>query len=442
MRIVYNVLFSIGMVLLAPYYFFRLWRRGNWREGFSQRFGLYEPKIKQALTNRQTLWIHAVSVGEVNVATQLIKGLEPRVPNLKIVVSTTTSTGMGELKRKLPPHITRVYYPIDDRKYVARAVANVAPRALVLIEAEIWPNFIWRLKDRQTPLFLVNARLSERSYRGYRRLRWLFRPLFAAFSGVGAQTEADAVKLRQLGCRPEAIRVVGSLKYDAATLEERHFLDVPAMFQQLGVPEGAPILLGGSTHDGEEAILAEVFCRLRQTIPNLFLIVVPRHFERSRQVGRELGAHGLRFVFRSEIRTQAQYEPGTVDCLLVNTTGELRRFYQHASVIFVGKSLTAEGGQNPIEPAALGKPIVFGPHMQNFAGIAKAFVARGGARQVANAVELEKVVAELLTSEALRAEMGQQALQVVNENLGALERTVDMIVDHLRDGDLYIVERS
>ncbi|PYL01060.1 MAG: 3-deoxy-D-manno-octulosonic acid transferase, partial [Verrucomicrobia bacterium] len=205
MRPLYNILFAIFFCLSAPYYFLKMWRRGNWRRGFRQRFGRYDAKFKQTLTNRHVLWIHAVSVGEVNVCTQLIRALEPRVPNLKIIVSTTTSTGMGELQRKLPSHIEKIYYPIDRRKCVYRALSVVRPEAVVLVEAEIWPNFLWRLRDKKIPSFLVNARLSDRSWRGYQRFGFLFRPLFASFTGVGAQNEADSVRLRDLGCRPEAI---------------------------------------------------------------------------------------------------------------------------------------------------------------------------------------------------------------------------------------------
>ena len=182
------------------------------------------------------------------------------------------------------------------------------------------------------------------------RLGWLFRGLFGSFAGVGAQNEADAEKLRRLGCRPEAIRVVGSLKFDAARLEEHRLLDVPALLHQLGVPAGARVLVAGSTHAGEEALLAEVYLRLRERFPDLFLVLVPRHFERGREVGRELQARGVRFAYRNELTASTQYPPDEIECLLVNTTGELRHFYEHATVIFVGKSLTAQGGQNPIEP--------------------------------------------------------------------------------------------
>jgi 3-deoxy-D-manno-octulosonic-acid transferase len=441
MRQIYNFLFVIFFFLCAPYYFLKMRRRGNWKEGFSQRFGRYSSKIKQAITNRHVLWIHAVSVGEVNVATQLIDALERRVPNLKIVVSTTTTTGMGELQNKLPSHVERIYYPIDRQMYVGRALATIHPEAIVLVEAEIWPNFLWRAGDLNTPTFLVNARLSERSFRGYKRFGLLFRPIFRAFAGVGCQNEADAERLRELGCRPEAIRVVGSLKYDAAKLDERCLLDVRKLLAQLGVHEHARLLIGGSTHAGEEAILAEVFVRLRQRFPDLFLVVVPRHFERGREAGRDVEARGVKFIYRKEITPSTQLKPGQVDCLLVNTTGELRRFYEHASAIFVGKSLTAEGGQNPIEPGALGKAMVFGPNMQNFEAIARSFVERKGAIQVRDAGELEAALAGLLADEARAAELGRNALAVVQENVGAIEHTVDMIVKHLHEKDVYVPSR-
>jgi 3-deoxy-D-manno-octulosonic-acid transferase len=187
-RTLYNILFAVCFVLSAPYYFVRMRRRGNWMQGFAERFGRYDTKLKQAITNRNTLWMHAVSVGEVNVCTQLIRALEPRLPNLKIVVSTTTTTGMGELRHKLPNHIAKIYYPIDRRLYVKRALNAIHPEAIVLVEAEIWPNFLWRARGLRTPVFLVNARLSDRSYRGYKRFGFLFRPLFRSFTGVGAQS--------------------------------------------------------------------------------------------------------------------------------------------------------------------------------------------------------------------------------------------------------------
>ena len=438
MRSLYNVLFTIFFCASAPHYFLKMWRRGNWRSGFRERFGRFDSKIKQALSNRHVLWMHAVSVGEVNVCTQLIRALEPRVPNLKFVVSTTTSTGMARLHRELPSHIEKIYYPIDHKKCVQRALNIIHPEVVVLVEAEIWPNFIWRLRDRRIPLFLVNARLSDRSFRGYKRFGFLFRELFGSLTGTGAQNEHDAARLRELGCRPEAIHVVGSMKFDAPPLGERRSLDVPAMLGQLGVSDSARLLVGGSTHPGEEAMLAEQFLRLRARFPDLFLVLVPRHFERGKQVGRELSARRLRFVYRNQVTAATQFKPGEIQCLLVNTNFELSYFYERATVVFVGKSLCGQGGQNPIEPAALGKAIVFGPNMQNFAAIADTFLKQQGAVQVRNAAELEKTLDELLGDEQRRLALGRNALRVVRENRGAIERTVELILKHLPGGEHYV----
>jgi 3-deoxy-D-manno-octulosonic-acid transferase len=437
-RTLYNILFTIFFVLSSPYYFRRMRRRGNWRPGFRERFARYDANLKQALTNRQVIWIHAVSVGEVNLCTQIIRALELRLPNIKFVVSTTTTTGMAELRRRLPTHISKIYYPIDRRKYVSRALAVINPEAIVLVEAEIWPNFLWRARDLKIPVFLANARLSDRSLRGYKRFGFLFRPLFASFAGVGCQNEEDAARLRAAGCRPEAVHVVGNLKFDAAKLDERRTLDVPALFRQLGVPPDAPVLVGGSTHDGEEAILAEIAQRLRARFPKLFLVLVPRHFERGHEVGEQLRQRGVKFAYRNLIGADTQLADGEVECLLVNTTGELRFFYEHATAVFIGKSLTAMGGQNPIEPAALGKAMVFGPNMQNFADITRNFITENGAIQVPDPEALERAIASLLADENRRAETGRNAQRVVRKNLGAIDRTVDMILEKLEPSGIYI----
>jgi 3-deoxy-D-manno-octulosonic-acid transferase len=439
MRTLYNILFSIFFVLSSPYYFRRMRRRGNWRQGFRERFGRYDGNLKQALTNRQVIWIHAVSVGEVNLCTQLLRALESRLPNIKFVVSTTTTTGMAELKRRLPTHISKIYYPIDRRNFVGRALAVINPEAIVLVEAEIWPNFLWRARDLRIPVFLANARLSDRSFRNYKRFGFLFRPLFTELAGVGAQNEADAARLREVGCRPEAIHIVGNLKFDAAKLDERRVLDVPALLRQIGTPADAPILVGGSTHDGEELVLAEMARRLRARFPELLLVLVPRHFERCGEVGRQLRERGVKFAYRNAVGTNTQLTDGEVECLLVNTTGELRFFYEHATVVFVGKSLTAMGGQNPIEPAAFGKAIVFGPNMQNFADIARNFIAQNGAVQVKDPQTLEESIAGLLADDKRRTTLGQNAQRVVRENLGAIDRTVNMILEKLDGSEIYMV---
>lgn len=443
MRLIYNILFLGFFALSSPYYFWRMWRRGNWVAGFGERFAQYDTKLKQALTNRHSLWLHAVSVGEVGICTHLIRSLEPRMPNMKLVVSTTTTTGMAELKRKLPPQISKIYYPLDRRNYVARAQSLVKPEAIVLVEAEIWPNFIWRAQQQRIPIFLVNARLSERSYRGYKRFGFLFRPLFATFAGVGAQNEVDAERLRELGFRPEVIRVTGSMKFDAARAAGKPNFNVPSLLWQAGAKVGAPVLVCGSTHDGEEALLGEMFLRLREKFPDLFLVLVPRHAERTKDVIRDLAKCGVKHVLRSELtgNLRDKSTPADAECLVVNTTGELKFFYEHATIVFVGKSLTAQGGQNPIEPGALGKAMVFGPNMQNFADVTRTFLENDGAVQVADALSLESTVEQLLASPARRDQLGHNAQNVVHANLGATERTMEMILEGINDSGVYIAPK-
>jgi 3-deoxy-D-manno-octulosonic-acid transferase len=441
-RILYNILFLVFFALSSPYYFWRMRRRGGWRAGFGQRFASYDSPLKQALTNRHVLWIHAVSVGEVNLCTQLISVLEPRVPNVKIVVSCTTTTGMAELRRRLPTRVSKIYYPVDRSKYVRRALSTINPQAVILVEAEIWPNFLWRAACLKIPVFLANARLSDRSYPRYKKFGFLFRPLFASFAGVGCQNEQDAIRLRAVGCRENAVQVVGNLKFDAAQLTEHAMLDVRGMLRQLGVADDAPVLVAGSTHDGEEIILADLARRLREKFPRLFLVLVPRHFERAKDIGQTLKARGVRFMFRSEIFTGTQLPPGGLDCLLVNSTGELKFFYGPATVVFVGKSLTAVGGQNPVEPAAQGKAVVFGPNMQNFADITRSLLLKDAAVQVNNPEELERALGELLADAPRRAALGRAALELVAENLGAVERTVAMILPHLEHRGILVEKKS
>jgi 3-deoxy-D-manno-octulosonic-acid transferase len=345
---------------------------------------------------------------------------------------------MAELRKRLPSHIEKIYYPIDRRAFVSRALRTINPEAILLVEAEIWPNFLWSARSRGIPVFLVNARLSDRSYRGYRRFGFLFRRFFYSMAGIGVQNENDRKRLIALGAQPEAVRVVGNLKFDGAVLNEKPAVDVPTLLKKIGVAPGDPILVAGSTHAGEEAVLARVFKKLRQEFPGLFLIVVPRHFERGKEAGSDIHAVGVKLAYRTEVGTDVSYRQGEIECLLVNTTGELRDFYRPATAIFVGKSLVGEGGQNPIEPAALGKPIVFGPNMQNFESIAAAFLRADAAVQVRDETQLEQSLRELLRNPARREEMGKKGVEVVQANKGSIERTIDMLVEQFQGEDIYV----
>ena len=410
-------------------------RRGNWRKGFGQRFGRYDVKLKQAITNRHTLWMHAVSVGEVNVCTQLIRALEPRLPNLKIVVSTTTTTGMGELQRKLPTHISKIYYPIDYRR-LRHARAQLDPsrgdragRGGDLAELSVaGPRHAACRCSWSTPA-CRSGRIAATNGFGF-----LFRPLFASFAGVGAQNEADAARLRELGCRPEAIRVVGNLKFDAAKLDERRLLDVPALLRQLGVPAGAPVLVGGSTHAGEEALLAEQFLRLRERFPDLFLVLVPRHFERSREVGRELEARGVKFAYRNEIarrnavsarraRVPAGQHDRRTEVLLRTRHRHLRRQEPHGRRAAKTRSSRARWARRWCSGRTCRTSQMWSRSFLA-AGRRRAGARRGGAGA--------ERWATCWRTAPRREQLGRNALKVVRENLGAIERTVEMIVEHLR----------
>ncbi len=432
MRVIYNFLFTILLVLSAPYYLLRLWRRGNWREGFSERFGRYSSATKQALTNRRVVWVHGVSVGEANLAAVLVHALQPELPHLKFVVSTTTTTGMGELRRKLPATVEKIYFPIDRRTWMRRAFAIIRPEVLILVEAELWPNCFWQARKRRIPVILVNARISDRSFGRYRRAGFLFRELFGQLAAVGAQSERDAQRLRELGCRADAVHTVGSLKFEVPPVLNERPPDAARILAHAGMPPNAKVLLGGSTHEGEEVVLARIFRRLRERHRDLYLVLVPRHFERSRGVASQLERRGIRYVYRSEVSFTSPPEPGSTDCLLVNSTGELRFFYPLASVVFIGKTLCGRGGQNPIEPAAAGRAIVFGPHMQNFRDVVPRFLEAEAAVQVQDETGLERAIDELLSDQERRARLGRNAAAVVEANRGALERTARMILDVIR----------
>ncbi len=437
MRLLYNIVFAVFFLLSLPYYGFQLWRRGNWKAGFRQRFGLYSAELAERLRGGRVIWLHAVSVGEANLCALLTQRLSGRLKGWTIVASTTTTTGMGELQRKLPDGIVKVYYPVDFSWTVNRALRAIHPKLVVLIEAEIWPNFLWRLAEMQVPAFLVNARLSDRSAKGYRYFRPLFQPIFANLAGVGVQDKQDARILESAGCSAARIQVTGNLKFDAAHLATGCAMDTRPLIRRAGAKANALILLGSSTHAGEERLLGEIFLRLRRDFRDLFMVIVPRHFERSAEVHNELAALGiqtkLRSGFEPDSKAPPSNPPASGDCLIVDSTGELRFFYRAASVVVIGKSFLARGGQNPIEAAAVGCPIVVGPFMENFRAIVQTFLAKGGIVQTHDAAGLGSALRSLLADESRRRELGRRAQAVVRENQGAVERSIAMMAPCLEE---------
>jgi 3-deoxy-D-manno-octulosonic-acid transferase len=422
-RFVYNLLFPVGLLLFMPGYLMKMRRRGNYRRNFGQRFGVYSHPVRSRLAGRTATWIHAVSVGEVAIALKLATKLRELDPALRCVLTTTTTTGFAVAEKHASEWLHVMYNPLDFLPVVRRAFAVIRPNRIILVEAEVWPNLAAEARRRRIPLALVNARLSRRSERRFRCVRSLVAPTFRCLDLVCAQEWQDIERWQALGVPRDRIREAGSIKYDPAETQ------APAEFpfdvlQQFGIDRDAPILLGGSTHAGEEEILGNVLRELRSELPGARLLVAPRHVERTREVRAALEAQGWSVAQRSA----ASASPAAPDCLLLDTTGELRHWYSVAGVVFIGKSLTANGGQNPVEPIIAGKPVVFGPHMENFARLAQSLLESDAAVMVKNPQALAGAVADLIRDPAARARLVQNAQRVIATHRGATQRTAELVL--------------
>ena len=421
--ILYNLLFVVGFTLLLPHFFWRMWKRGGYRRDFGQRLGWFSTETRAALAGGKTVWIHAVSVGELFVALRLMDALRAAKPDISFVVTTTTSTGHAIAKEKIRAPDVLLYFPVDLPMVMRRVLDVVRPKLLILVEVEFWPNLIRLCHQRGIPVTLVNGRISDSSYRGYRRLRLFTRRVLPLIRWMSMQSDRDAERIRDLGAPPSHVMVAGSAKYELGARDADAEAKAREALRQAGLAS-ATVLLGGSTWAGEEAILLDLYAQLRQTIPDLALVLAPRHVERSKEVIEELERRKLHFYRRSQLPMTDQRP----DVLLIDTTGELRHFYAAADVIFIGKSLTFHGGQNLIEPAVYGKAIVVGPNMENFAAIMADFHAAQAVRQVADAQELESAIRALLADSTQRQEQGARARRLVEEKSGAIEKTVAQLL--------------
>jgi 3-deoxy-D-manno-octulosonic-acid transferase len=371
-------------------------------------------------------------VGEVNIALKLSRALYAREPDLHCVLTTTTTTGFALAKQNAPSWVEVMYTPLDYWPIMRRAFSVIRPSRIILVEAEVWPNLAAEAHRRRIPLALVNARLSPRSERRYLQFRVFVAPIFRLLDLVCVQEPEDADRWQRIGVARSRIKCTGSIKYDPEgfdhTMEAQRSGEVVATSLRDVSPALNPdraVLFGGSTHRGEEEILATVFLRLRQQFPSLRLFIAPRHVERLWEIQAQLDASGLRVALASEAR--AGRERNDADCVLLDTTGELQRWYDIATVVFMGKSLTAHGGQNPVEPILAGKPVVFGPYMENFATLANALVSKKAAIQVRDAHYLERAIAELLHDSDARQRLVQNAREVLNAHRGATARAAALI---------------
>jgi len=424
-RFLYNLLYPIGLLLFLPRQIAKLLKRGNYRHKFGQRFGMYDRAVRGRLASKRCTWMHAVSVGEVAVALKLCARLKELDPEFFCVLTTTTTTGFAFATQEAREEMEVLYSPLDFWPITRRAFAVIQPVRVILVEAEVWPNLAAEARARGILLALVNARLSERSERRFRHFLFLIAPTFRCLDLVCVQEHGDIVRWMALGISRERIHHVGSIKYDPAQTTVDPI--VPGqVLRELGIACDRPILFGGSTHAGEEEILAEIFQWLRVEFPTLFLIVAPRHAERAAEIHAKLERLRLTVSRRSAAEAARASPP---DCLILDSTGELQDWYAIATIVFVGKSLTARGGQNPVEPILAGKPVVFGPHMENFATLAQTLVAQEGAIQIRDPDSLREKISWLLRERDAVGHLVANGQAVLSKHRGATERTAMLVLE-------------
>jgi 3-deoxy-D-manno-octulosonic-acid transferase len=424
-RFLYNLLYPVGFLFFLPGQIGKLARRGNYREKLGQRFGFYDAEVRARLSGKRCTWIHAVSVGEVAIALKLVAELRHLDPQCFCVVTTTTTTGFQVASSQATDAIEVLYKPLDFWPIVRRAFALVRPVRIILVEAEVWPNLAAEARNRRVPLALVNARLSKRSEARFQRFRSLIAPTFRCLDAICVQEPEDVERWVALGVARERIHHVGSIKFDPTGVRPNPDLPLEIL-RSFGLDQDSPILFGGSTHPGEEEVLGEIFQRLRGDFPAFTLIVAPRHVERAGEIRVRLQRLGMKVSLRSEAGLVRAVVP---DCLVLDTTGELQHWYAVATIVFVGKSLTARGGQNPVEPILAGKPVLFGPHMENFSALAQALVANNAAVQVRDPNSLQQQIAWLLRDREAALRLVANAQSVLARHSGATARTAAIVMN-------------
>lgn len=412
-------LYSLLLYLLVPWVLLRLARLGLRNRGYWQRWRERFGRVPARAGSAALVWVHAVSVGEVQAARPLVDGLQRRFPKLEVLVTTTTPTGAAMVARAFGAGVQHLYFPYDLPGAVHRFLDRVHPGLLVLVETELWPNLLGACAERGVPVALVNARMSARSCAGYRLAGRLVRRSLDLLQLVAAQSAADAERLIALGARAPVVTVTGSVKFDMRTPASVREQAEP-LRRSLGIDR--PVLVAASTHPGEEAIVLEAFVQVRARFPAALLILVPRHPERGPRVLEQCRAEGLRVVARS-----AGADVAGADVLVGDTLGELALFYAAGDVAFVGGSLVPVGGHNVLEPAAAGLPILTGPHVFNFAAVTEPLTACGALVFVDGAAALAARVSGYFGDAASRARAAEAARAVVEANRGAADRVLQAL---------------
>ena len=416
MRRLYSWLFALALPLILLRLGWQSLRNAAYRDRWPQRLGCYAEGTRP----ESPLWIHAVSVGEVGAAAPLIRALRERYPYRSILVTTYTPTGYATVARQFGETVRHAYFPYDLPVIVRRFLRHFRPCMLLLMETELWPNVIHECRAAGIPVLLVNGRMSERSARRYRAFRGLCASMLAEVTSFAAQTRADAARLTTLGADPGRITVTGSLKFDVH-LPPSIFEEGASIRRELGASRA--ILMAGSTRQGEEELLLQALRQLRHQFPELLLILAPRHPERFDSVAELLKREGWRFVRRA--RGEAVM-PGT-EVLLLDTMGELLKFYAATDLAFVGGSLMPLGGHNVLEPATVGVPVLAGPHLFNFAEIAEKLQMAGALRLVEGPEALARSAAEWLGDSDARDRAGRAGREIVAHNKGATRAVLEML---------------
>ena len=414
-HVIYSITLWMASFFFIPYHIVRSLQRKR-PFAFAERFGLVTGRDLAVLQGKKPIWVHAVSVGETIAVKTLIKAMKERFPDRKIVISNVTETGRS-IALKIPEADLCLYFPFDFTFAAKSLLTKINPAVILIVETEIWPNFLRISRRLGIPSIMVNGRISDRSFPRYMRFRWFFRSVLTDFSRFCMQTREDARRIAAMGAPADRIEVTRNLKYDIPIngvspeqkSETRH---------AFGIPDSLGVFTAGSTHQGEEEQVIAAYRRLCAEVGSVFMVLVPRHPERAPQVAELLVRERIPFTLRSQVNSRAgDFSAGEV--LLVDTVGELMRLYAASDLVFVGGSLVPTGGHNILEPASLRIPVLFGPHMSNFREAAALLLASGGGIEVMNGDELACVIANLLKDDAKRGAMGESSARLMEENGGS-----------------------
>ncbi len=426
-----RLLYQFGIFIAAsfwlPVYIIPALIRGKYRRGIEERFGIYPEEVRRISEEGRPFWIHAVSVGEIISMIPLVESLKDRFPDVPIIISTITETGRDVATRIMKKDAV-IYFPIDLRSCVRRALSIINPRLIIIAETELWPNFMWEVGKTKTPLFLVNGRISDKSYKKYKWIKPFLRDSLRSFYGFFMQSELDAERIISLGAPPERVIVCGNVKYDR-DMNKIPDEEIEAIKHSLPFIEKDTIIIAGSTHRGEEEIVIDVLKRLKEKYPSLKLIIAPRHPERVNEVEEILRKSKIRWRRRS-----SKAGDGDVDVLIIDTIGELSKMYAVGKIIFIGGSLVPHGGHNPIEAAVYNKPVISGPCTNNFRDMYEHLLSSGGAIIIKDGEELhEKILYFLENGDAL-LRMGYSAKKCIEEKRGAVKKIMASIEKFVVNG--------